>query len=119
MKAKPEIEKLDWTTAYSYKRDSVPHNVELTLPLESMQEICRKYGLRPELGAGEASFPAFRDWLYRHRRTRQLFYGHGTGFDIQSLMDLFHEDLVNTAKMQDSEHSDSICQPDLTPPTPK
>ena len=100
---KPEIEKLDWTTTYSYKRDSVPRNVELTLPLESMQEICRKYGLSPELGAGEASYPAFSDWLRRHRRTRKLFYGHNTGFDIRSLVDLFDKDLKNALKLEEED----------------
>lgn len=96
---KCEVEKLDWTTAYSYKRTSAPHNVELTLPLESMQEICRKYWLVPEHGATEASYQAFHDWLVRHRRTRKLFYGHQTGFDIRSLVNLFDDDLKGTAKI--------------------
>lgn len=95
-----EIEKLDWTSVYSYSRETNPHTVELTLPLESMHEICRKYDLLPELGAKEASYQAFHDWLVRHRRTRKKFYGHKEGFDIESLVDLFHEDLVKTAKLE-------------------
>jgi len=100
---KCDIEKLDWTTAYSYRRDTTPHNIELTLPFETMKAICDKWSLRPELGAGEASYSAFRDWLCRHRRTRSLFYGHGTGFDIQSLVELFNDDLKNTEKLMEGE----------------
>ena len=103
MKRKCDIEKTNWTTVYTYScwRDTKPCTVELTLPFETMTAICDKWCIYPELGAGEASYPAFRDWLYRHRRTRKLFYGHGTGFDIQSLVTLFHEDLQNTAKLEE------------------
>ena len=101
---KCDIEKLNWTTAYSYRRDTKPCNIELTLPFETMTAICDKWRIYPELGAGEASYPAFRDWLCRHRRTRNLFYGHGTGFDIQSLVNLFHEDLKNTALLLEEKN---------------
>lgn len=92
---KCEIEKLNWTTCYSYKTRE-GKNIDLTLPFETMQKICCRYRLEPELGAGEASFAAFRDWLYRHRRTRDEFYGK-KGFDIKSLVGLFDDDLQGTA----------------------
>ena len=93
------IEKLNWTTAYLYKTDRFG-NIELTLPFETMKGLCDKYGIDPSLGAGEVQFAAFRDWLYKHRRTHELFYGR-KGFDIQSLVDLFNDDLKGTEMLME------------------
>ena len=93
------IRKLDWTTAYSYEFDA--KLFELTLPFETMKALCLKHNIYPLDGVGEVSFAAFRDWLYRHRRARELFYGD-KGFDIQSLVDLLGEDLKGTAKIWDN-----------------
>lgn len=110
---KCKTEELDWCTAHSYAPESAAEGmdaIELTLSFAEMQELCRKYGLSPELGADEASYPAFRDWLRRHRRTQQLLCGHGTGFDIQSLVNLFHQDLTNTAKLERLAEASSSAQ---------
>lgn len=99
MKLKCEVERLNWTTAYSYNVDG--KNVELTLPFETMKDLCLKHNVYPIDGAREAQFAVFRDWLYRHRRTQELFYG-GKGFDILSLVDLFSGDLKGTATIWDN-----------------
>ena len=99
MKLKCEVERLNWTTAYSYNVDG--KNIELTLPFETMKALCLKHNVYPSDGVGEVQFAAFRDWLYRHRRTRELFYGD-KGSDIQSLVGLFGDDLKGTATIWDN-----------------
>jgi len=96
---KCEVERLNWTTAYSYNVDG--KNIELTLPFETMKALCLKHNVYPSDGVGEVQFAAFRDWLYRHRRTRELFYGD-KGSDIQSLVGLFGDDLKGTATIWDN-----------------
>lgn len=99
MKLKCDVERLNWTTAYSYNVDG--KNVELTLPFETMKALCLKHSVFPNDGAREAQFAVFRDWVYRHRRTQEHFYGD-KGFDILSLVDLFRDDLKGTAKIWDN-----------------
>ena len=99
MKLKCEVERLNWTNAYSYNVDG--KNIELTLPFETMKALCLKHNVYPSDGVGEVQFAAFRDWLYRHRRTRELFYGD-KGSDIQSLVGLFGDDLKGTATIWDN-----------------
>lgn len=111
MKLKCEVERLNWTTAYSYKTKD-DELVELTLPFESMKALCLKHNVYPIDGAGEVQYAAFSDWMCRHRRTREVFYGK-EGFDIQSLVNLLDADLKGTAKLWDG--GESNIRPRLKP----
>ena len=83
-------------TIYTYtlgKKD-----VDLTLSYEKMVELCEKHNLQPDVGAGEASFHAFCDWLLFHKDTKDLL--NILAFDIISLVNLFNQDLLCTAEIE-------------------
>lgn len=90
-------EELNWTTAYTYKL-SDGKNYDATLPYGTLKKLCEKHRVSPDLGAKEASFESFRDWLYKHRKHKEQFYGK-RGFDIDSLVDLFDDDLKVVARI--------------------
>ena len=96
---KVTIETLGWCIAHTYQQTADSEKVELTLPFESMKGLCKKHDLFPELGCGEASYTAFKDWLKEHDAHKEKFYG-SQGVDINSLVELFDQDLRNTAKIQ-------------------
>lgn len=96
---KHTTEKLEWCTANYYQPKGDAPKLELTLTLEAMRDICSKHHLDPELGAGEASYAAFKDWLEKHDDNKEDFYGVN-GSDINSLVGLFHQDLTTTARIE-------------------
>lgn len=79
-------------------------DVDLTLSYEKMVELCQKYNLQPEVGAGEALFDTFRDWLYSHKDTKDLL--NILAFDIISLVNLFNQDMFCTAEIEAYERKD-------------
>ena len=73
-------------------------DVDLTLSYEKMEELCQKHNLQPEVGAGEASFHAFCDWLLSHEEANDL--SNALKFDIISLVNLFNQDMFCTAEIE-------------------
>lgn len=93
---KPSKVETDGFTSYTYSLGE--NDVELTISYDKMVELCEKHNLQPDVGAGEALFDAFCDWLYLHKENGDLF--NMLTYDILSIVYLFNEDLLNTAKIE-------------------